>query len=206
MSKVNLTNWQLHTTSTEDWAWYTDVFSDQELDAIIALCEGGDIAPGTTFKGQTESAVKSTDANSAIRRSNIAWITPADPNAEWLFRRVTDIVLAANEKYFKFDLTEIEHLQYTIYHKGDHYDWHKDMLPQTPGHAIRKLSFSLLLDDPQDYKGGDLELMLGKDVTTPERQRGKIIFFPGYVLHRVTPVTKGVRHSLVGWVKGPGWR
>lgn len=201
MNTPDLTHWQLHTTRTEDWCWYTEVFTGDELDAIKALGEMEPLSDGVTFQPDDPGLAAAT------RSSRISWISPSRPGAEWLFRRLTDVILRANEQYFQFDLSEIEHLQYTVYDKkGDHYDWHRDMLPQMPGRNIRKLSFSLLLDDPKDYKGGNLEIMLGPKPVVPESERGKMIFFPGYALHRVTPVTKGVRHSLVGWVKGPGWR
>lgn len=200
MLKTNLTNWQLHTTTTEDWAWYSDICTEDELNMIIALGEAGEIIPATTGSPKTDIGVKE------VRSSNISWIAPNVPGAEWLFRRLTNTVILANDTYFKFDLSEIEHLQYTRYCVNDYYDWHKDMLYQEPGRNIRKLSFSLFLDDPEDYEGGNLELMLGKTPIVVEPSRGKIVFFPGYILHRVTPVTRGMRRSLVGWVKGPGWR
>lgn len=201
MDRENLTNWQLHTTTTQDCVWYGDCFSDYELDAIVSMGETQDLTEGSI--GDTSC----TDTTENMRKSRVSWITPAMPEAEWLFRRLTDVILRANEDYFNFDLAEIEHLQFTVYDReGDHYDWHRDMLPQMPGRMIRKLSFSLLLDDPQDYQGGDLELFLSKQPMVADKERGKIIFFPGYALHRVTPVTQGTRRSLVGWVRGPGWK
>jgi PKHD-type hydroxylase len=194
-----LTNWQLHTTATEDWAWYSDVFSKEELDSIIEIGESLPMHSGTTFNAEDDPSTEN------IRSSQVSWITVM-PDTEWLFRKLTDIVLQANDTYFQFDLSEIEHLQYTVYGKNDYYDWHKDSLPVTAGRNIRKLSFSLLLDDPKDYKGGDLELMLDTKPTKTENDRGKMIFFPGYVLHRVAPITRGQRRSLVGWVRGPQWR
>jgi PKHD-type hydroxylase len=201
MEKNDFTHWQLHTTHTEDWAWYSNVFTDQELDAIIALGEALELSEGTTF------APDDANMSDRSRKSRVAWISPSVPDAEWLFRRLTDVIIKANEDYFQFDISEIEHLQYTVYNrKDDHYDWHRDMLPQMPGRNIRKLSFSLLLDDAKNYKGGDLELFLNDKATVPENERGKIIFFPAYTVHRVTPVTQGTRRSLVGWIKGPGWK
>jgi predicted 2-oxoglutarate/Fe(II)-dependent dioxygenase YbiX len=201
MVKNDLTHWQLHTAHTQDWAWYSNVFTDQELDAIITLGETHELAEGVMFNPDDPNLA------SSMRQSKISWITPNSPDAEWLFRKLTDVIIRANEDYFQFDISEIEHLQYTVYdRKNDHYDWHRDMLPQMPGRNIRKLSFSLLLDDPKDYKGGDLELMLSAKPVVPESERGKMIFFPGYAVHRVTSVIKGKRRSLVGWVKGPGWK
>ena len=72
---------------------------------------------------------------------------------------------------------------------------------------VRKLSFSLLLSDPETYEGGNLQLMSedNKSYIAP-RQRGTIILFDSRTQHRVQKVTKGVRKSLVGWVVGNRWR
>ena len=77
---------------------------------------------------------------------------------------------------------------------------------KSPSNAVRKLSFSVQLSDPDDYKGGDLLLKISSDPTQVKKTRGTVIFFPSYVLHEVTPVEQGVRKSLVGWVTGPRWK
>jgi predicted 2-oxoglutarate/Fe(II)-dependent dioxygenase YbiX len=59
---------------------------------------------------------------------------------------------------------------------------------------------------PEDYEGGDLELMYGNQPQTMDKARGAFIAFPSFLLHRVTPVTRGTRWSLVAWILGPRWR
>ena len=83
------------------------------------------------------------------------------------------------------------------------FTWHID---RNMGIATRKLSLSLQLSAPEDYEGGDLELWFGGEPVKANRERGMITFFPSYVMHRVTPVTKGVRYSLVCWVSGPPFK
>ena len=65
---------------------------------------------------------------------------------------------------------------------------------------------SIQLTDPSEYEGGELQLKSKNSITTVSKKKGTIIFFPSFMLHRVTPVTKGVRHSLVGWITGPPFK
>jgi PKHD-type hydroxylase len=72
---------------------------------------------------------------------------------------------------------------------------------------VRKLSFAMQLSDPDDYEGGNVQLMdeMGNAYVVP-RQRGSIVLFDSRTQHRVLKVTKGVRKSLVGWTVGPRWK
>jgi predicted 2-oxoglutarate/Fe(II)-dependent dioxygenase YbiX len=86
--------------------------------------------------------------------------------------------------------------------RSDHYIWHTDLIQDT---YIRKLSFSIQLTDPAEYDGGDLEFIpFIKDDNI--RKQGHITIFPSFCTHRVTPVTRGIRHVIVGWVYGPEFR
>jgi PKHD-type hydroxylase len=141
-------------------------------------------------------------------------------------------VQRANRENFLYDLTNIdgESLQYTVYGEGEYYGWHNDAglasyyKPQSSGNRghgeaiatdfinqncekVRKLSFSLLLSDPDTYEGGNLQLLdeTGKSYIAP-RQRGTIILFDSRSQHRVQKVKSGVRKSLVGWTCGPRWK
>ena len=62
------------------------------------------------------------------------------------------------------------------------------------------------LSDPSEYEGGELKLYNGHEPITIKREKGLIVFFPSYTLHEVTPVTKGERYTLVGWVHGPAFK
>ena len=65
---------------------------------------------------------------------------------------------------------------------------------------------SIQLSDSDDYEGGDLELMFREEPVKLDRTRGTLVAFPSFMLHRVTPVTRGTRWSLVAWITGPRWR
>ncbi len=123
-----------------------------------------------------------------------------DANWGWLYAQMHYYAHLCNTGY-RFALWGIcEALQFTEYNEGGLFHWHVD--DGAPGVISRKLSFTLQLSDPRAYEGGDLEIW-GSTRTTCSRERGTLICFPSYTLHRVTPVTRGVRRSLVVWVTGP---
>ena len=120
-------------------------------------------------------------------------------------------MIKANNENFLYDLTNIdgEAIQYTQYTEGQFYTWHNDagISNMNDNEMIRKLSFVLQLSDPDDYEGGNLQLLdeSGKSYIAP-RQRGTMILFDSRTQHRVLKVTKGCRKSLVGWTIGPRWK
>jgi PKHD-type hydroxylase len=93
-----------------------------------------------------------------------------------------------------------EGLQFTEYNApSGHYGKHVDNIFNG---QIRKLSVSVQLTDPTKYEGGNIELYLANEPAIMTKKQGSLILFPSSVLHAVTPVTKGTRHSLVGWITG----
>jgi PKHD-type hydroxylase len=162
------------------------------------------------------------------RNARNAWV----PTTHWLGGFVWHYVQRANRENFQYDLTNIdaESMQYTVYGPGEYYGWHNDQgissyyKPVSTGNRghgqelfqdfvnqnceqVRKLSFSLLLSDPDTYEGGNLQLLGedGKSYFAP-RRRGVILLFDSRTQHRVQKVKSGVRKSLVGWVCGPRFR
>jgi PKHD-type hydroxylase len=92
-----------------------------------------------------------------------------------------------------------EPLQIAEYESGGHYDWHVDIGADiTSG---RKISASVQLSDGNGYEGGELEFLNVDSMDFP-RSLGSVIIFPSYLPHRVKPVTRGIRRSLVVWVHG----
>lgn len=145
----------------------------------------------------------------SLRSSTVRWLS--EP---WLFELITPFITGANTAAgWSFDLDLVEDLQLTEYGAGDFYGWHRDAGDGPDGH-VRKVSFILSLSEPDAYEGGELELEVpvGGDVrwelrrVAEMRQQGSIVCFTGDLFHRVTPVTAGQRHSLVGWACGPPFR
>ena len=134
------------------------------------------------------------------RKSNIKTF---DPNQEtlWIFDKFNSIINFVNEKYFRYDFYGYNNFQYAEYPSdiGGHYGFHMDLLPEMNAFA-RKLSVSFLLNEPGvDFEGGEFEFTM----STPEKsfeadlKKGRMIFFPSWMIHRVKPVTEGVRKSVV---------
>ena len=118
----------------------------------------------------------------------------------------------ANADFFGFDISGVcRYIQHTEYNKGSFYDWHQDCFlgESQEGVYERKLSFSIQLSEPDSYTGGDLEFTDDITLTLEEkerlRQKGTIIIFPSFLQHRVTEITEGQRHALVGWREGKQW-
>ena len=124
----------------------------------------------------------------------------------WPLTRILELAKQANNARFKFDMAgflDVDAPMLMKYEKGGHYDWHVDT-----GNAVchRKLSFTIQLSDSKDYEGGDIEFIGSKVDTKAFRQKGVCIVYPSFLPHRITKITKGVRHAIVGWIHGPTFK
>ena len=149
------------------------------------------------------------------RETNLKWIS-LDENSNWLFKKIIQCINETNVNNYGYILKFVENIQfaeYTSQTKG-FYSKHSDCgnrFEMENFVDIRKLSFSIQLSDSSDYEGGELKFYTGKksiytnkaEGDTAKKDKGTIILFPSHVLHEVTPVTKGIRYSLVSWVQGP---
>jgi PKHD-type hydroxylase len=195
----NTYDWWLEIGQTEVWAYQHDLFTNSEIEQIHDIAAEYKLDSGKVGTGD-----KQTDDKS-IRDSNIAFLRSDEDANKWIFERITRSIVNINQQFWNFDLRRIETLQYSEYKVGQFYKPHIDMMYQSPGAAVRKLSFSVQLTDPTEYKGGDVMIKSGDDAPI-HKNKGTICFFPSYILHEVTPVTKGTRHALVGWVSGPAFK
>lgn len=145
-----------------------------------------------------------------IRNADVRWLPPG--LFPWLQDLLWQRAAEANRAAFGFDFNFLPELQFTHYYEGrrGHYDWHQDVFfvgDPVPKTTHRKISCVIQLSDPETYEGGDLELDLSMRPPRDElRKRGTMVLFPSFLHHRVTPVTKGERFSLVCWFEGPKWR
>jgi len=124
----------------------------------------------------------------------------------WPLTRILELGKQANNARFKFDVQgflDVDAPMIMKYTKGGHYDWHVDT-----GNSVchRKLSFTIQLSDSKDYEGGDVEFIRTKVDTKGFRQKGVCIIYPSFLPHRVSKVTKGTRHAIVGWIHGPTFK
>jgi PKHD-type hydroxylase len=170
-------------------------FTDEEINKIITL--GDSLPKHNGVVGTLNTPIEDLET----RNSTISWIE-LNNDSNWIFDRLAYIIQSLNAQYFRFNMHGFaENLQYTIYsgESKQHYDWHQDWGAQG---APRKLSLSMLLSNPEDFVGGDLEIFSGNQITTVPKKQGMCVVFPSFLFHRVTPLTSGIRKSLVVWACG----
>lgn len=189
------------TMGKDNCAYWENFLTEEELRYIEyhQAWRGVDDASVGGSSGQGE-------VNKDIRRTDVAWLG-FEPENNVIWDKVTEAIAEVNARFFHAKLTActepMQLTKYTAETKG-HYDWHMDGAPQDRKHP-RKLSMVLMLSHPSEYEGGHLQIKTGGENTTLETKRGRAWFFPSYILHRVTPVTKGVRKTVVLWAGGPEW-
>ena len=194
----------------------TPRFCDELIKYGISQQEQLALTGGQTNKIQEGKNLSDEDLKDLKKKrdSNIVWLSD-----RWIFKEIQPFIHQANRLAgwdFQWDFSEA--CQFTKYKLNQFYDWHCDSWeapyankdnPDTFG-KIRKLSVTCSLSSPEDYEGGELEFDFRN--TDPDKQsirkcaeikpRGSIVVFPSHVWHRVKPVTKGTRYSLVIWNLG----
>lgn len=151
------------------------------------------------------------------RKSDLVWL-----NDNWIYKELHPYVREANKNAgWNYDWERSESCQFTKYKLNQFYDWHQDaydkVYPENYGSnqagKIRKLSIIVTLVDGSEYDGGDLQMNFRHKHKIDEiktineiRPKGSVIVFPSYIFHRVTPVTRGTRYSLVNWNLGYPYR
>ena len=182
--------WNFYVDNIHAYAYWEKAFTKEECEKIIKIAKTKGLKEGVTFDNN----------KSNVRFSKICWLYSSD-DLDWVYRRITDIVLNLNDRFFQFDLHGLnEGLQFTNYKApsnkyGKHIDRSLNMI-------IRKLSLSIQLTNPKEYEGGELILYEDEKGTEMKKEQGTLVLFPSYMLHEVKPVTKGERNSLVAWVTG----
>jgi len=198
--------------------WYFEkALSEEFCDKIIDFClsKQKQLATTGTEKIKLEKKLKLSKKDikqlKKIRNSDVVWT-----NEKWIYDAIHPYVNLANvNAEWNFDWDWSENCQFTIYNKNQHYDWHVDSFSDFYKDSdinfngkIRKLSVTCFLSDPKDYKGGELEFNFKTPSNTKFNTKkiilpkGSIVVFPSFVWHRVRPVTKGTRYSLVIWSLG----
>jgi PKHD-type hydroxylase len=193
LTKIN-TNAVVNNATCEHW-FFESAVDKKTCDKIIALAkkwEKGGILNNLNSEPQEKHDIRETD---------VTWC-----NEQWVYDLVWDYLQVANRNSnWNFQIDCCEEMQIGRYNKDGHYDWHIDGNgftryendnPFTCG-KTRKLSMSVILND--EFEGGEFEFFNKVQVRS---KRGTVLVFPSYMLHRVKPVTKGTRYSLVTWFCG----
>ncbi len=195
----NSLNFNQKENDSQNHYLYEEGFNKEELNEIHTRVQSLEAQKGIAM-----------GAGDDFRSSKVKWI-PQEDSWYWLYEKLSDMAVTANDELWNFDLFHIQdQIQYTEYDATDkgHYHWHQDM---GQGVSHRKISITVQLSDPSEYEGGDLQLFTGgnyedNSFITANKAKGAVFIFPSYMLHRVTKVTKGVRRSFVLWVGGSHYR
>ena len=179
---------------TQEWAYWEGALSAKQIAMVKKMASKG---KGTGFVDQGTE-------DERIRSTKLHWMELTEDTIP-IYDAIGHVAASLNAQFFGLDLTgfseKIQLCNYKVQEKG-HYDWHKD----SGQGVVRKLSLAMQLTDPSKYEGGDLILSpSGRDIVVPKKA-GYIAVFPSWTPHKVTPVTKGSRQSLVAWFTGPALR
>ena len=185
--------WQSYVATTTD-----PIFTPQQCQMIVDA--GHQQKPEKALVGGGPKGAHDTKK----RVTTISWIPFA--KLPEMYKQIENQLSIVNLNHFGFDgVTLTEPAQFTEYPKGGFYDWHMDLnaFGQDGQNPIRKISMTLLLSDPKDFTGGDLMFSeMGDNKPLPLKQ-GQAIFFASFLRHKVAPVKKGIRRSMVMWFGGP---
>jgi PKHD-type hydroxylase len=188
------------TVITYPFVWWDEAFTSEECDQIVEYCDSIGTEQAKVVGGPT---TEYTDDK--IRICGVKFHNPNE-QTKHIFEKIDNVIYSINNHFYGFDLNGYDSFQYTSYDSSrlGHYDWHMDLImgKDAPSNMIepRKLSLSLVLND--DYEGGDFCFNSGGNLKA-EQKKGRVIAFPSFMMHKVEPVTKGFRKSIVIWVTGP---
>ena len=180
-------------------------FKDEDIKKIMNRLDSnawGDLGVYSE-ESSNNSAVDKTN-----RKGKGQMIHP-NPQDGHPFPYLSSIISTINDAQWNFDIRYIDFFNdppaVFKYEAGGKHEWHVDHIPTQ---STRKLSYTIQLSDSNDYEGGDLGFFDGGiNMKTPEfRQKGNIIVFPSYAWHHITPITKGIRYAMVGWIHGPTYK
>tara|TARA_B100000287_G_scaffold242662_1_gene228113 strand:+ start:1354 stop:1935 length:582 start_codon:yes stop_codon:yes gene_type:complete len=173
----------------------TPIFTPKQCQMVINAGRSEPKQNGSVGGRQGKSEI-----DTKTRTSHISWI-PFTKTPE-MYKDIEKVMKATNGNHFGFDGMQItEMAQYTEYPEGGFYDWHIDSdthFVHEP--SVRKISMTLLLSPDNEFEGGDLEIMT--EGQAAKLKQGHAIFFASFIRHRVTPVIRGNRKSLVMWFGG----
>lgn len=191
-----------------DITYYPKAFGEHQIELLEELVKDYEFKKGET--GIKEWNNQTSDYSTNNR--NIAYLYPEE-KTHGLYEFLEQFVHKANADTYQFNLSySTDPIHYVIYPEdGGHLTWHMDI---GAGHVnLRKLAMTVQLSDPDDYEGGDFQVWVGGDsntesesILTLSREKGDVLIFPTYLMHRVTPVTRGERKALVFWVGGEPFR
>ena len=207
--------------SLNEWFVFEEAIDNKTCNKLKRLgskqwqTAGVDIKKGTTDEERKTGRKPKIGVDEKTRVTDIAWT-----NDQWVYDTIWPFMMEANNKAsWEYDIKAAESSQITRYKKGGFYNFHRDgggchlVKYNNPTNAfmdghVRKLSMTVLLN--KSFEGGDFEFTsYTKEectITPVEMNQGDIVVFPSWMEHRVAPITKGIRYSLVTWFLGPPFK
>lgn len=194
---------------THLWVYFDNVFKEEEIDYMCNYFSNKGTQKATIVKPISDQTVDLT-----TRISNVAFHYRKEETG-WVFDKFNSVIEEANQHFWNFDLHGYEFFQYTEYdgnEKGK-YEYHMDLITGKTSDVdyflTRKLSLIMMLNTPNvDFKGGDFMINQQDESNAIKIPfvKGRIILFPSFLIHKVAPVTKGIRKTLVTWILGPKFK
>ena len=195
--------------------YFKNYLNDERIEAIHEMVHRGGYK---FYKGGTGSDNKNIDRHYSNNR-DIAYI-PGDQNSWWLYNELENLTIEANNALYQFDINHVtDKLHYVIYPEpnkpdktgqtredGGYLDWHMDIGMGEVNR--RKLALTVQLSDPKDYEGGVFQCWFGgggRFIDLP-REKGDVLVMPTFIMHNVSPITRGERRALVFWTGGEPFR
>ena len=207
--------------SLNEWFVFTDVIDNKTCNKLKRLgakqweTAGVDIKKGTTDKERKTGRKPKVGVDKKTRITDVAWT-----NDQWVYDTIWPFMMEANEQAgWKYEIKSAESSQLTRYKKGGFYNFHRDGTGchmskyNNPTNAfmhdhVRKISMTVLLN--KSFEGGNFEFTSYAreecTIAPVEMNQGDVIVFPSFMEHRVAPITKGIRYSLVTWFLGPPFK
>lgn len=173
-----------------------NVFSPEDCQRLIYIDIPASQAHVTRFKGSTFNQLQMNSRNTKVKA------IARTPEHQWVYDRLIQYVQYVNRECFHFRLQKLTEPQILEYENTGFYGCHLDI--GTGDTSRRKISMVVFLTPPEQYEGG--QLILQPHFPAIVQKQGSAVFFPSYLPHEITPVTSGVRHTLVTWVLGPCFR
>lgn len=166
-----------------------DVLSTAELAQVRALLSQVSFADG-----------RATNPDSAVKRNLQA------PQTDAANQRIAELARDALTRHpdARRLMLPKQMARTTVvrYEPGMTYGWHVDeaLFPSTP--PMRSdISCTVFLSAPADYDGGELTMQLGEQELSYKLPAGSALIYPSTTIHRVAPVTRGVRYAAVTWLQ-----
>lgn len=193
-----------------EWCYFNKHVNKSTCEKIIK-----DLKPLCTEEGKigVEKGAKSAVLDHGVRKAKTCFIYATDMQYEYIFDLFWKTAIRANDDFFQFQISKLDYVQFSEYDSSvlGEYKAHRDVFWMNGDPVYhRKLSGMIQLSDPDTYEGGNFEIV-DRDVfsrpslTDQIRNQGTILYIPSFVEHQVTPITKGVRYSLVAWFEGKKW-